>query len=122
MARDYNKSEMLRDEHGKLVRDINGNVIWGERKPRAAERSGHYWQYLDDNSPDPPMPSKPLTSLPGTLDRINELEQRAARGEHLWHPADPASFDGFQGDFRDISIFGNGPRKEQRKRGSSRIG
>lgn len=112
MARDYNKSEMLRDEHGKLVRDINGNVIWGERRPRSAERCGHYWQpwYSAEHSPDPPLPLAPLKSVPGTLERINELEQRAARGEHLWHPDDPASMENLRGAL-DVSIFGNGPRK-----------
>lgn len=93
-------------------------------KKQSTDRSGHFWQdeYTRGESPNPPLASQPLQSFPGTLERIKELEQRAARGEHLWHPDDPVSFDGFVGDFRDISIFGNGPRKEQRKRGSSRIG
>jgi hypothetical protein len=107
---DHNKTELIVDENGKLK--------WGGRRPRSAERSGHFWQdeYTHGHSPNPPAPKEPLTSFPGTLARVRELEQRAARGEHLWHPDDPVDLNGFKGDFHELSIFGVGFRKEQRKR------
>lgn len=107
MRRNQNKSELMLDENGKAT--------WGERKPRSAERSGHYWQstYTHDDAPNPPVPAIPLESYPGSRERIIELEQRAARGEHLWHPDDPVSFEGFTGPYSDVSIFGSGPRKQR---------
>lgn len=107
MRRNQNKSELMLDDNGKAT--------WGERKPRSAERSGHYWQtaYSTESGCSPPLPEKPLEAYPGTRERIIELEQRAARGEHLWHPDDPASFEGFTGPYSDVSIFGSGPRKQR---------
>lgn len=33
-------------------------------------------------------PSGPTSAMPGTEEKVAILEQRAARGEGLWHPAD----------------------------------
>ena len=35
---------------------------------------------------DPPL--KPTRALPGTLEKVEILEQRASRGQALWHPED----------------------------------
>lgn len=35
-----------------------------------------------------PQPLKATNALPGSLEKIAELEQRAKRGESLWHPQD----------------------------------
>lgn len=91
-----------------------------QRRPQ-----GHFesLEYCRDGGPNPPIPSQPLKSQPGTIQRIRDLEQRAARGEHLWHPDDPASLVGFEGDLFSESIFGNGPRHgstTDRARGRSR--
>jgi hypothetical protein len=34
------------------------------------------------------LPSGPTSAMPGTREKVAILEQRAARGEALWHPAD----------------------------------
>ena len=34
------------------------------------------------------MPDEPTTAAPGTQEKRNVLEQRAALGQNLWHPDD----------------------------------
>jgi hypothetical protein len=35
-----------------------------------------------------PLPAQPTAAAPGSAEKIRVLEERAARGEQLWHPQD----------------------------------
>ena len=37
---------------------------------------------------EPPPPAEPTTALPGTPEKVRVLEERAGRGEGLWHGGD----------------------------------
>ena len=37
-----------------------------------------------------PLPAMPTTARPGSEEKIKELQERANRGEQLFHPDDPA--------------------------------
>lgn len=41
-----------------------------------------------DSHESPPLPALPTTALPGTLERIQVMADRADRGEQLYHPND----------------------------------
>lgn len=56
------------------------------------------------------LPKQPMASFPGTHERVFELEKRAARGEHLWHPDDRTNFHGFEGDFYEDPVRGRGKK------------
>jgi hypothetical protein len=44
-----------------------------------------------------PLPEEPCPHPPGSLQKVLVLVERAARGEHLWHP-DDAGWDLWQGE------------------------
>lgn len=108
----------------ELVRNPDGTFVWIKRRKAVggSQRHGHFasrgGSYNEPVDVVPTkMPDKPLTSYPGTLLRVHELEQRAARGEHLWHPDDVSDFSGFDGDLFKESIFGQGARKRREDAG-----
>lgn len=101
----------------QLIKKEDGSFEWELIKDRDPNKHfGHFSapggpsRQREDVGPSR-MPEVPMESFPGTLERVYELEQRASRGEHLWHPDDRRTLHGFKGDFHEQSIFGAGPKK-----------
>jgi hypothetical protein len=59
---------------------------------------------------DTPLPAEPTEFAPGTLAKVAVLEQRAARGEALFHPHDDAGDPAFPRDEDELRNQPRGPR------------
>jgi len=58
------------------------STLWAWRRAQAQEKQ------TDSVPPPIPWPKEPTTARPGSEEKIQILEERAARGEWLFHPED----------------------------------
>jgi hypothetical protein len=50
-----------------------------------------------------PLPAEPTSTLPGTEEKVRVLEQRAARGEELWHPLDSRDAPDLPAELQEVA-------------------